>query len=809
MTLKARIFIGLVSTLGLLHLAYGFFGWQSSDPVRYFTYLVIAVLCSGLNMTRRSGAFTLSVCVLFVLLGIVEMQVSETLTLGCLAFLFHYFSSGRLRAQPWQTALSIVIMAVAIGISDLTYRLFVPSGSLGMLNIRLLVAAGSFFVANTFPLAVIDSLEKGTRIGATWREKHFWTFPYYLIGAAMAGVLTLSKTAIGWDTALSVLPVIYIIHRFYRLQQDRLTDEKRHAEQMAALHLRTIEGLALAIEAKDATVRGHLRRVQVYATAIGKELGLNEEELEALRAASLLHDIGKLAVPEHIISKPGRLTPEEFARMKVHPLVGAEILEQVQFPYPVAPIVRAHHEKWDGSGYPYGLKGEEIPLGARILAAVDCLDALASDRVYRRAVPLEQAMATVVSESGKSYDPRVVDVLQRRFLELEQSAKDSSLLPELSSNVNVMNGRAPAAGLEPSAEGKRLGDFLSPIAAARKEDQVLLELARDLAGAIHLEEMLPLLSVHLKSMISYSSLAVFLRSGNDLVAQYATGDNAHLLARLKVPVGLGMVGWVAEKGKPVVNGNPTVEPGFPRKLYAGPVNMQSALAVPLSGSCGVVGVLALYGGTGIFTKDHLRILLAVCPRVGVAIENALKYQRAADFATTDYLTGLPNARSLYELLESEIARSGRNGEQIGVLVCDLDGFKQVNDLYGHLEGNRVLQAVAAAMKDDCREYDRVARLGGDEFAMILPGFTVEHLAPKVQRLAEISAEACRQVTGADLISVSVGEAFYPKDGEDVNQLLEVADQRMYRMKHQHKEGRQTPAVALLPETPRSVAWGEK
>ena len=132
-----------------------------------------------------------------------------------------------------------------------------------------------------------------------------------------------------------------------------------------------------------------MQRVRTYAVEMGKDLGLTDGDLEALKAAALLHDIGKLAVPEHIISKPGRLTPEEFEKMKIHPIVGAEILERVSFPYAAAAIVRAHHEKWDGTGYPYGLKGEEIPLGARILTSVDCLDALASDRQYRRALPLD------------------------------------------------------------------------------------------------------------------------------------------------------------------------------------------------------------------------------------------------------------------------------------------------------------------------------------------------------------------------------------------------------------------------------------
>src|SRR5208283_3854426 len=243
---------------------------------------------------------------------------------------------------------------------------------------------------------------------------------------------------IGWQTSLLILPIIYWVYRSYRLYLDRLEDEKKrveiekqHVEQVASLNLRTIEALALAIEAKDDTTHDHLHRVRTYAVEIGKELGLTENELEALRAAALLHDIGKLAVPEHIINKPGRLTPEEFEKMKVHPLVGAEILERVAFPYPVAPIVRSHHERWDGSGYPAGLSGEEIPIGARILAVVDCLDALASDRQYRPAMPLDQAMRHVKERADTWFDPKIVSLLERRYVDLEKLAQtqEAAFLP--------------------------------------------------------------------------------------------------------------------------------------------------------------------------------------------------------------------------------------------------------------------------------------------------------------------------------------------------------------------------------------------
>src|SRR5438105_12441754 len=240
------------------------------------------------------------------------------------------------------------------------------------------------------------------------------------MGAGVAGLVTYFNRMVEWQTSLLVLPAVYLIYRSYRLYLGKLENEKKHVEEMANLHLRTIEALALAIEAKDHTTHDHLQRVRVYAIEVAKELAVSPGEMEALHAAALLHDIGKLAVPEHIISKPGRLTPEEFEKMKIHSVVGAEILERVRFPYPVVPIVRAHHEKWDGTGYPFGLRGEEIPIGPRMLCAVDFLDALSSDRQYRRAIPLKEVMARVEAEAGSSFDPVVVAMLRERYLHLEK-----------------------------------------------------------------------------------------------------------------------------------------------------------------------------------------------------------------------------------------------------------------------------------------------------------------------------------------------------------------------------------------------------
>ena len=287
----------------------------------------------------------------------------------------------------------------------------------------------------------------------------------------------------GWATP--IFPVIYWILPYGFTD----VEEKKHVEDMAGLHLRTIEALALAIEAKDDTTYSHLRRVEIYAVEIGKELGLSDSELQALRAAALLHDIGKLAVPEHIISKPGRLSAVEFEKMKIHPVVGAEILEKVEFPYPVAPIVRSHHEKWDGSGYPSGLAGENIPIGARVLAAVDCLDALSSDRQYRRALPLDQAMAHVVPRR-KGFDHESW-ILERRFVDLGAAGERRSP-PRLHGSGRISRSKEDsrqAAGFENSenpmvrSEGGRV-IFYASIAAARQEAQTAFELTHELGSSL-------------------------------------------------------------------------------------------------------------------------------------------------------------------------------------------------------------------------------------------------------------------------------------------------------------------------------------
>ncbi len=505
MSTGTKLFVGITSSLGMVVLCSALWHWQSEDLARFLCYLAVAVLASSLKVQLPGIDGTMSVNFLFILLGVMELSLPETLVIGCTATLVQSVWQARNRLDPVKVLFNVFgMMANASAFCYVSYHWL--DGRMGSNKpILLMVAALVFFLANTLPISIVIALTENKSGRKVWSECYFWSFPYYLVGAAVVGLVGIINQRAGWQTSLLVLPVIYWVYRSYRLylgrleaEKERVEVEKRHVEQIASLNMRTIEALALAIEAKDQTTHTHLQRVRTYAVEIAKEIGLSADEIEALRAAALLHDIGKLAVPEHIINKPGRLTPEEFEKMKVHPLVGAEILDRVAFPYPVAPIVRSHHERWDGSGYPAGLVGEEIPVGARILAVVDCLDALASDRQYRSAIPLDRAMNTVKEKAGTWFDPKIVAVLERRFVDLERLAQnnEAGFVPSgFTKGLRVEQGLAPATGLEKSIDNPpNESDFLTfdRIGPAGSAGHVraepgsgkLVELERDAFGAV-------------------------------------------------------------------------------------------------------------------------------------------------------------------------------------------------------------------------------------------------------------------------------------------------------------------------------------
>ena len=799
MPLSAKIYVAATAAVGAAVLIAAFLHWQCQNPLEFACYLVIAILASAMKVRLPGVESNMSVNFLMVLLGVLELSLPECLVIGCCAMLVQSIWMPQHRPDPLKVVFNVVGMtASAVYLTYYTYH-FLAGRLHDVSFLMLMLAAVTYFLANTFAVAIAIALSSRSSLRAVWSATHFWSLPYYLVGAAVVELINFSSHHFGWENGLLIMPIMYMLYRSYQLYLGRLDDAKKraeieasHVQEVSELHMRTIEGLALAIEAKDRVTSGHLHRVRAYAMEIGRELGLQGTDLDALRAAALLHDIGKLAVPDQIINKPGRLTPEEFDKMKIHPIVGAAILETVGFPYPVASIVRAHHEKWNGSGYPDGLKGEEIPLGARILTAVDCLDALASDRQYRRALPLDEAMSQIQREAGSSFDPGVVEVLQRRYRELERHAVNSLGDGEGHAPIFdqvVERGEKPDAGFEHSFQGLRGGavDFLSSIACARQEAHTLFELSQDLGNSLSLDETLSLVAMRLRKLVPYDSIVAFIRKGDLLIPEFVSGDDYRLLSSLTIPVGQGLCGWVAENLKSIVNGNPLIEIGFSDGSRAA-TNLRSTLAVPLEGFNGLVGVLALYRTEpDAFSGDHLRVLQVITSKIAFFIENALKFREAENSATVDFLTGMANARALSVHLEQELARCERESSTFATLVCDLDGFKQINDCYGHLAGDKVLKIFAELARGSCRKYDYLARMGGDEFVIIAPNLTESAVEDRVRLLNAFAQRAGHEVCGYDFLSLSVGVAFCPQDGFDAEQLLAEADKKMYAAKQLHYE----------------------
>ena len=585
--------------------------WHSHNHLRFAAFLVSAAIASALKVRLPGVTGTVSVSFLFTLIGIVDLSISESLAVGTLSALVQCLWRTESRPHFVQVSYNVATRATAVYVSWLVYY-YAQDRTFELLALGLLSLV--YYFTNTFPIAGIIALTEVKSLRKTWAD-YGWMLPYYVVGTSVAWLIGRVPISIQGEVPIICLPIVYLVHRSYHTYVVQIEHDKKHVEELNSLHLRTIEALALAIDAKDHTTHDHLQRVQLYAIEIGKDLELSEEELEALRAAAVLHDIGKLAVPEHIISKPGKLTRAEFEKMKIHPVVGAEILERVEFPYPVVPIVRAHHEKWNGSGYPYGLAGEQIPIGARILAAVDCLDALASDRQYRRALPLDEAMATVSAEAGTSFDPAVVRALQARYRELEQQVQVicRNPMPPLSTDIKITRGGAPAAGFEteaPMAPNATAAPHTQKRLSGPADSERSLGIPSSKGEELSVQEALAVIALRLKQSVPFDAIAFFACTEGALRAEFVAGDDHRVLGSLSVPIGQGLAGWVAETGKPILNGNPTVEPGYHGSLH-------SAVALPLVHCLQIVGVLAVYRTShDAFTNDELAYLSPLSQTVG-------------------------------------------------------------------------------------------------------------------------------------------------------------------------------------------------
>jgi diguanylate cyclase (GGDEF)-like protein/putative nucleotidyltransferase with HDIG domain len=653
----------------------------------------------------------------------------------------------------------------------------------------LVAAATTYFVFNTALIAVAIALSTNQPLHRIWNENFLWSAPSYFVGAGAAALATWAISASGfWLAPLTAAP-LYLTYRTYKVYLGRIEDERRHVQQVSDLHLATIEALALAIDAKDQTAQNHIRRVQVYAAGLARALGMADNEIQGVKTAALLHDIGKLAVPEHILSKPGPLTQEEFQKIRIHPQVGAEIIGAVPFPYPVAPLILSHHERWDGKGYPAGLKGEEIPLGARILSIVDYFDALTSDRPYHKAMSEDAALALLQQEAGKALDPRVVDMFVMMLPKLrEEATNNEQTVRKLSIAAASGDGAArPATGF--SHEPNKSNVF-EDIALAHREIYALYEIAQAMGTSLGVADTMALISSKLTNLVPFSACSLFLFSEEteSLRCRFATGIDADAIQNLTVRSGQGLTGWVARNRRPLVNARPSADleaAGADRATA-----LQSALVCPLQFNDKFIGTLTVYHTEPSFYRDdHRRLLDRVCEQAAAVIYNSMVFEKTEEDSLTDPLTGLPNTRFMFMHLTRELARADRLKSEVSLLVMDLDSFKEINDNHGHHIGDRALREVANVLRTAIRPYDICVRYAGDEFIVVLSGCgreEAEHKRIELQQAIDRVVFEARPGKRVPL-AISVGAAVFPHDGETYEALLAQADARMYRDKGRRKK----------------------
>jgi diguanylate cyclase (GGDEF)-like protein/putative nucleotidyltransferase with HDIG domain len=580
----------------------------------------------------------------------------------------------------------------------------------------------------------------------------------------------------------------------YRTTVSRLNSKTREVEELSKLHLATAEALATAIDAKDQITHCHVRRVQVYAAHMGEIFGLSDDEISALKAGALLHDIGKLAVPPHILNKPGRLTPAEFEKMKIHTVVGAQILSRVEFPYPVIPIIRHHHEQWDGQGYPDQLKGEQIPITARIISVVDCFDSVREDRPFRRGMTVDEATALLLRGSGIHFDPAVVDQFLKHLPEFD--AEIATL--GLDHSVEPVAFEEPIhlsdVDLEQTRE-RGLYMAYDQIKKAHREVYALYEIARTFGTSLDVEHTLSILVDKVGHVVPFDTCIVYVYDEMDgyATARHVVGKYADVLKGRCIAPGEGVTGFALANRSTVNQLHPSLD--FTNLNPAAGIKFHSMASLPLFKDDTLLGALSVYS-TELeqYSNDHMRLLETVTTLASDALANAMQHAEAESHALTDVLTGLPNARALSLRFEEEAARARRSDRSFQVVMLDLDEFKKVNDNYGHKFGDKMLREVAGIIQSQLREYDFLARYAGDEFVALVQdvvGIQVEELCVRIESTVSqfsMSVGANRNAR----VGISIGTATFGSDGESLDQLLVAADDQMYRMKSNHRLGRTLP-----------------
>lgn len=775
----------------------------TSDPVLTLMLAVIALAVSRQRVVIPGLAGNMSAAFIFTMFALMQLPFREALLVGvsAVAGQTKWAASGRPWVRLFRFFFNVGCVFVAMYAAASLVNALRPFDSVvELLQASLGMGLVYFLVTSTIVGGMLAIAKRECFVGL-WTNTFAWSTSLHLIGSAFVGSLTLLEETLGQTLGHAVMlvaaPVALFIHRYHSMKmtsmeeaQTRLRLLTEHVRAMNGVHMRTVEALALAIGAKDEVTGSHLNRVRVYCREFGQMMGLGERDTQALDAASLLHDIGKLAVPEHILSKPGKLTPEEFEQVKLHPKIGAEILERVEFPYPVVPIVRHHHEQWSGAGYPDGLSGTEIPIGARILSVVDCFDALVSDRPYRKGMPVVDAVRIIAADSGTRYDPEIVALLEAHCERLERMAKESDNNLAFQDLSPVVRGEAPAAGFAttstPSTPNTLSASAAAAINLATNEAQTLLDVFNLMVGSKSYPDLIERVGGRLERSLGFEGMVVYGVSEEGGLRR----DHCHGLLAGEAGVSAAERQAVRQAAAMAATAEVSATAGDAHLI-------RTACAMPLFGSeQEMVGVLCIVSNReGAFTRDHVRLLSSVTSRMGVMMQLLRLHEAMALEARLDPLTGAGNRRDFEDRFWRMQQEARRRREKLHLGYVDINHFKEVNDSHGHSAGDQVLCCVCDALRDVCGAHGAVFRFGGDEFVVIVVGTEAEELSALRREIGgSLRRRLRQQELGALDVELSMGFVAVGEESQVSERYVAAADAAMYQDKQEHKSHSMEPVA---------------
>jgi diguanylate cyclase (GGDEF)-like protein/putative nucleotidyltransferase with HDIG domain len=771
--LTAKSFITAVVVGGALILGQSIHALfaEPIDP-QWFVFAGLTLLTGSFTVKVPGINASLSVSETFVFASVLLFGAhagAVTVLLECLIILFWMRPGRSIHKILFNTAAPAIAIwtsgTIFFAISGIEpyvgQAAFVP---LRTLFFPLLTFTLLYFLLNSWLVAVALGFETGRSPIVIWWQNFTWLAVNYFSGASVAALIVTYMRDDDISTLAIIVPLLVVSYLTFRTAMGRVEDSNRHLNELNRLYLSTIETLAMAIDAKDQITHGHIRRVQTYAVGLAQQLGVADKKLiQAIEAAALLHDMGKLAVPEYILNKPGKLTPAEFEKMKLHATVGADILSAIQFPYPVVPIVRHHHESWDGSGYPLGLKGTDIPIGARILSVVDCFDALTSDRPYRPRLSDSEAVQILIERRGSMYDPLVVDTFIRVHGEIAAEAFDAG-----TTNLPLSEITGSPQPTTPAAAPR-----LDAITASSEEMVTLYDLAHAVSGAKNTSATIDIVANHLRRLIPFVQFVLFVYDSttDGLEASFTSGPVSPLIKGLKIQLGQRLSGWVAANRQTIANSDPTLDLG--EVARSSQPRLRSCLSTHVVCDGQLVGVVSLYAELPHpFDDNHLRVLEAVAPQIGHALN------RLSTTEKHDVVTGLPHLGAHADVAyRSE--RVDRASERT-LIFFDIVDLKRTNAEHGNLAGDDILRHVARHVKTILRPDDALFRHNSDAFiAIVNAGIsTATAIGNRVQQRIRDSRIFLKDGSVVLTVEVQFACVAAPLDGYPVEDVVAIAESRL-------------------------------